>query len=315
MDIDIFRRFLAVVECGSMNKAAQTLHVSQPALSKSIQQLEDVYGVPLLHRGAQGIAPTEYGLFLVERFKLMRAELTHVDEEMRARRTASSRRLNLGAPPGMGYVSRLLVRATVALSEGRNPIALDVHIGGRGYLLPMLKSGDIDLLLAEIVAEEQEDFEQELLFVDRHVLAVRDGHPLAGMDRVRLEDLLRFPWAIGRDSEAVARSLIAAGKAGGLMTQENSLVRSESSLYISSVVANSDYVGIVTTDTLELGILSDQFRRFWVEGDLVPPQVERRIGVLYRSEAALTHAGRAMLRELRKARPAPEIRPGRAAAR
>jgi DNA-binding transcriptional LysR family regulator len=53
--------FLTVVQCGSMAKAAQQLSVTQPAISKSVADLESALGVRLLDRGPQGVAPTEYG--------------------------------------------------------------------------------------------------------------------------------------------------------------------------------------------------------------------------------------------------------------
>ncbi len=58
---------LAVVQSGSMAKAARSLGVSQPAISKSIAKLEHTLGVRLLERGPQGVAPTLYGAVLVQR--------------------------------------------------------------------------------------------------------------------------------------------------------------------------------------------------------------------------------------------------------
>jgi len=309
MDTDVFRRFLAVVESGSLNKAARLLNVSQPALSKSVQQLEAHYGVPLLHRGAQGISPTAYGAFLVERFKLLRNELGHVEEEMRALSARARRRVTVGAPPGLGYVSGLLVRATTMLCAGPYPLSIDVRIGSKRILLPLLKSGEIDLLLAEISRDEETgDMTQEVLFSDQHTLAVRNGHPLAGKATITLADLIAYPWIVGRDSEPVAEQLMHAAAGLGLGTGELSLVRSESSLYIGSVVANSDFIGIVTADSLELGVLTESLRRFWVGfSDQPAGRPGRDIGVIYRGEASLSVAGRAMLKALRgDGRPPPD---------
>src|SRR6202007_3316574 len=53
--------FLTVVQCGSMAKAARQLSVTQPAISKSVADLESTLGVKLLDRGSQGVEPTDYG--------------------------------------------------------------------------------------------------------------------------------------------------------------------------------------------------------------------------------------------------------------
>jgi len=62
-DLDIL---LAVVEAGSMGKAAKRLNISQPAVSKAIVELEDALGVRLLDRGRRGVVPTAYGIALAK---------------------------------------------------------------------------------------------------------------------------------------------------------------------------------------------------------------------------------------------------------
>src|SRR6516162_2342127 len=63
-DLDVL---LAVVETGSMGKAAKRLNISQPAVSKAIVELEDALGVPLVDRSSRGVEPTPYGLALQKR--------------------------------------------------------------------------------------------------------------------------------------------------------------------------------------------------------------------------------------------------------
>src|SRR5246127_1756003 len=63
-DLDIL---MAVIEAGSMGKAANRLNISQPAVSKAIVELEDALGVPLVDRSKRGAAPTPYGLALGKR--------------------------------------------------------------------------------------------------------------------------------------------------------------------------------------------------------------------------------------------------------
>ena len=67
MNIKRLRYFCTVVECGSISKAAQILHLSQPPLSKRLQELEAETGVPLLARQGNKIAPTAAGCFFYER--------------------------------------------------------------------------------------------------------------------------------------------------------------------------------------------------------------------------------------------------------
>src|SRR4030095_2670562 len=66
---------LAVVEAGRMRGAAEHLHLSQPAISKAIRELESALGVPLFERSRTGVRPTAYGLALVQRAKTVFDEL------------------------------------------------------------------------------------------------------------------------------------------------------------------------------------------------------------------------------------------------
>lgn len=61
MELRQLRYFVAIVDHGALSKAARVLHIVQPALTQQIQQLEDELGVPLLHRSAQGVLPTDAG--------------------------------------------------------------------------------------------------------------------------------------------------------------------------------------------------------------------------------------------------------------
>ena len=59
MKLSQFRNFIAVVEAGTFRQAAKKLNLSQSSISKSIQQLEDDLGTPMLHRGIHGVVPTD----------------------------------------------------------------------------------------------------------------------------------------------------------------------------------------------------------------------------------------------------------------
>ncbi|VDG99960.1 Ben and cat operon transcriptional regulator [Helicobacter pametensis] len=67
MDIKRLKYFCTVVECGSFTKAAEMLHISQPPLSKRVQELEQEIGTPLLFRDGGRIRPTPTGFSLYER--------------------------------------------------------------------------------------------------------------------------------------------------------------------------------------------------------------------------------------------------------
>ncbi|EBU7498253.1 LysR family transcriptional regulator, partial [Salmonella enterica subsp. enterica serovar Typhi] len=74
MDLRQLKYFVKVVESGSFSKAANVLHVAQPALSLHVKHMEEELGVALLHRAAQGVTPTQAGERLMLHAKRILAE-------------------------------------------------------------------------------------------------------------------------------------------------------------------------------------------------------------------------------------------------
>src|SRR5579859_1082447 len=92
-DLDIL---MAVIESGSMGKAAKRLEVSQPAISKAIVELEDALGVPLVDRSSRGIEPTPYGLALQKRSISIFNDLRHGVQDIDFLRDPTKGEIRLG---------------------------------------------------------------------------------------------------------------------------------------------------------------------------------------------------------------------------
>lgn len=71
MNLEFYRNFLSIVECGTLSATARALHVAQSALSNQVKQLEKEYGVPLFDRGARKMQLTDAGQILYEKARNM----------------------------------------------------------------------------------------------------------------------------------------------------------------------------------------------------------------------------------------------------
>src|SRR5260370_7831950 len=91
-------RFVRVVEAGSFSGAARQLRVGQPAVSKSVAQLEEYLGVKLLTRSTRGLTPTEAGLGYLQRAKRALEEPAAAEPPPRAPRAGPKRRLRISPP-------------------------------------------------------------------------------------------------------------------------------------------------------------------------------------------------------------------------
>jgi LysR family nitrogen assimilation transcriptional regulator len=145
VDIRQLRYFVQIAEAGSLSRAAEQLHLAQPALSQALRQLEAELGVELVTRHPRGIVPNEIGLLLVEHARALLAELGRTRELIRHHAKNPAGEVRLGLPPS---VARGLTPALVRTSRQRFPdISLKVVEQLSGYLGEWLQLGRLDLAM------------------------------------------------------------------------------------------------------------------------------------------------------------------------
>lgn len=145
MDLRQLRYFAKVVESGSFSKAANQLHVAQPALSQHVRHLEEELGVVLLHRSAQGVKPTEAGERLLSHAKRILSDFAEITDSVRGKAVSPRGVVRFGMP---GTVGELLAVPLIEAAKQRYPdIRIRVVEAMSGYVLDWLKRGDLDLAM------------------------------------------------------------------------------------------------------------------------------------------------------------------------
>lgn len=193
MRLTQIRDFLAVVDAGSIRAAARTLRISQPALTKSIRQLEEELGAMLVARNVRGAQPTEYGRAFLARARAVNADLRRAREEISQLRGAREGGLAIGSAPGPAL--GLLPAALVRLRERWPQASLHIVDISPPEVLPALRQGALDLALSVRIgplAETPTDCLVEPLYLNRTAIIARRGHPLAGARR--LAQLAEAEW-------------------------------------------------------------------------------------------------------------------------
>lgn len=188
--------FLAVVEHGTLRGAAQTLGVTQPALTKAIRRLEDETGVRLFDRRARGVTLTAYGEVLARHARSMRANLQDANEELAALRQGVSGRIRVGAGPT--WYRTILPRAVAAFRLERPAVRLHVVGGLDEGLKTQLRAGSLDFVLAVVPDAPlvEPDLECRALFGDDYRVIAAHNHPLRSRAGVSPADLLDYPWIL-----------------------------------------------------------------------------------------------------------------------
>jgi DNA-binding transcriptional LysR family regulator len=186
--------FQAVVQAGSMTKAANQLAISVPVVSKAIADLEHSVGVQLLDREPQGVAPTAYGRALLHRSAIAFEELRQgiKDIEFLADPTVGEVRIGSTVTLAASFISAIIDR----LSRRYPRIAFRVVAEGT-EMLRDLHERSVDLLIYRQFrpfADERVSF--EFLFESPYVVAAGANNPWLKRRRIALAELKDEPWAL-----------------------------------------------------------------------------------------------------------------------
>jgi len=205
--------FQAVVQAGSMTKAANQLAISVPVVSKAIADLEHSVGVQLLDREPQGVAPTSYGRALLHRSAIAFEELRQgiKDIEFLADPTVGEVRIGSTVTLAASFISAIIDR----LSRRYPRIAFRVVAEGN-EMLRELNERSVDLLIyRQFTPFTDERVAFEFLFESPYVVAAGANNPWLKRRRIALADLKDEPWALpppeGRFGSYVGEVFRAAG--------------------------------------------------------------------------------------------------------
>lgn len=203
LELRHLRVLCAVVDSGSLSRAAAQLGVSQPALTAQLQRIERQLGGRLFERTREGVTPTDLGDFVVTGARVVLADMDHLLdgalERVRPRRPGGPVRVGgAGALPPL-FAARL--RVALNLPE----VATDMEPGNRA-LLNLLNSGRIDYGIVEayrdLPLQVPEAVRVKLLVVEPVFVALPEGHPLGELDNVPLTELAELEWVVDPPSES-----------------------------------------------------------------------------------------------------------------
>ena len=187
------RYFVAVAEEGHFGRAADRVHVTQPAVSQQVRKLEDELGVRLLSRDRHRVELTDAGRSFLER---VGPALAHLEVAARAAKRAGreeAKRLVFGFADTTLY--RLSARVVRAFRERHPGVELALEETGHDQALRALRSGDVDVgLVCAPVLDGSGVLRVEEVLSEPLVAALPAGHPLARYDRVALPDLNGEPF-------------------------------------------------------------------------------------------------------------------------
>lgn len=292
MDLRQLQYFLAAVESRSFGKAAEKLHVTQPALSKAVRRLELSLGVKLLDRLPRGVSPTIYGEALAAHADLIKGEMQRARDAIFALKDGNTGRVVVGAGSSMRL--ELVPEACVRL-QSRHP-DVEIKLIGELYddLIPDLARGEIDLALSMVPEnDDNPDLIHEPLYLDQTHPAVRVGHPLLKKKKITAEDCLEYDWILPGQDNLGRRHLDSFYLAKKLPVPEP-IIDSNSTLFAVSVIRKSDFIGWHPTQ-----VIGDS-KKTGLKALPVPDiTLTRTVGISYRRTSVLSPVALLLIDELK----------------
>lgn len=285
--------FLTIAQFRSVGRAAEALAITQPALSKTLRELEEVLDVRLFDRGAKGMSLTNFGRLFLQHAAASVTSLRHGINNVKAARSGGAAELSIGVLPNAApQIAPLAVRHF----RDKFPAAT-VHVvtGTNARLLDLLRLGELDLVIGRLAQPEQMlEVTFEHLYAERLSVIVRRGHPLASVKSLRPSMFRMYPWVLPTEDtiigQEIRRYLIDHDVAS-----PTSVVETTSAEFGRGYVRETDTLWFVPRGAAELDIKDGTL----VELPVNAAGLAGPVGVTTRTGAEMTPAAAAMIQSIR----------------
>ncbi|WP_258129998.1 LysR family transcriptional regulator [Achromobacter anxifer] len=211
-------------EVSTVHAAAERMHLSQPAVTRMIQEIEEVFGGPLFDRMTRGIAANHIGAELIRRSDVLMAGLGAAQEEAAIMRSGGSGLIRIGTFSG----ASMLPAGIVALRRRMPNLVVQIREFQIDLLIAELLRGELDCIVGALAPDEFNNerldrLQVNLLASDRLSVVASRTHPLARKKRISWEQLSRQEWILPPRGSLLRRAVIAACLAEGVTPPQPSI--------------------------------------------------------------------------------------------
>jgi DNA-binding transcriptional LysR family regulator len=240
---------LHIQEHGSLTRVAEIMATSQPAVTKSLLELEDIFGARLFERSVRGMTATPLGRLAIARAQAMTHDLGHLVRDMEASVSGYAAHLHIGAMP---FVSGKLLSAAIqqTFPDGKQRLTVTIHEGASDQLLQQLRDHTLDLVVGQASAEADiEELAFEVLYNQQPRL-IASRRLAAQLTRYKLDwqQLSDLDWILGAPQTPIRDQVSALFLGAGLIPPAPIVESYSSKLIGEMIVASDSAVSIVPAD-------------------------------------------------------------------
>ncbi|MFO1310713.1 MAG: LysR family transcriptional regulator [Burkholderiales bacterium] len=286
------RAFVALTEHHHMPSVAESLGITQPAVSMAIRELEDSVGVPLFERTPRGMIPTDAGAALALRLKRALAEVRHAVSDIAALRGITQGTVIVGALPLSR--TRLLPEAIAGVVAAHPGLRVATVEGSFETLAAGLRAGDLDFIVGALRPPGYaSDLEGLPLADDALGVVARARHPWAARRRIGESDLAHACWVLPRVNTPNRTLFERAWNARGLPPPDV-VVETSDLAVLRGVLCNSDLLTAISPRQLSYELAQGLLRVL----PIPLPDSSRVIGITRRTDGLVWPGARLLMDEL-----------------
>lgn len=207
-----------LVESGTIRKVAERLHLSQPAVSQMVKDLEAAFRTPLFSRSKTGMVPREELALLLGRIRVALGELATAESELS---TSSTRAAIVRVGAQLHPLTQLLPRVMELLNRKTPQLRFNLREGSTSEMLAALAAGELDCAIGRLSEQHyrsapSSDTEFWPILSGELCVVAGQNHPLARKRKVTLRDLAQEQWALSEETGESRKLLEAAFVREGL---------------------------------------------------------------------------------------------------
>lgn len=236
---------VALGETGNLNRAAEGLGISQPAISKLLKELEEGLGVELFERQARGVVPTLYGESMIRHARRLLTDLDSAFDEVNALRAGQSGHVRIGTI--LTPCAELLPEVIRRVKQRHPHLELSIRTGASRDLMALLEDGELDFLVARFFAEGGQDgMRFEPLFQEPLCVCARAGL-VEGV--LSFTELHEADWVLPPSGSVLRYEFDALFQQVGMLPPTR-VVNAENLLMVTTLLERNDMLTVLPRDVV-----------------------------------------------------------------
>ena len=285
--------FLTIAQLRSVGAAANALAITQPALSKTLRELEDALGTKLFTRDKKGMLLTRAGETFLQHAAASVASIREGIDSIRQSQAASGLEIRIGVLPNVA--ASLAPQAVHRFKRHSAHTAVRVVAGDNARLLDQLRIGELDLVVGRLAQPEyMVGLTFEHLFSEPLTVVVRRRHPLTRVKRFKLTMITGFPCVMPFHGTIIRheidRFLLEQG-----IPQPSNLVETTSGDFGQTYVQQTDAIWFIPRGYMA----SSAAQKLLVELPIDSRSLEGPVGITVRSDTKMNSAVERMMEAIR----------------